>query len=61
MYLMIIFGIDGEVRWGRTDNPEVPEHRLMPGEAAFVIQPLDFKARHMHTEPIHPDNLNANI
>lgn len=48
VYLLIGVGADGDIRIRQTTVSEVPENFVMPGEIAFVIQPLDIKARHMH-------------
>lgn len=47
-YLLIGVGVDGDIRIRQTTLSEVPENFVMPGEIAFVIKPLDIKARHMH-------------
>lgn len=47
-YILMAFGADGSVRCSQTTTPYVPDDFPKPGEVAFLIQPMDIKARHSH-------------
>ncbi len=49
-YLLIAIGPNG-ARCGITTQSTVPDEFVQPGEVAFVVQPLDIRARHNHEGP----------
>jgi hypothetical protein len=53
VYILIFIGPEG-TRWLQTMNPEVPEDLIRPGEMAFTVHPLDFKAKHSHSHQVSP-------
>lgn len=51
IYLLIAVDANGRVRIAQTTDVIVPEDFVRPGEIAFVVEPIDVKARHAHEVP----------
>lgn len=51
LYVLIKVDALGRLQAGMTTTPEVPDNFVQPGDVAFVVHAVDFKARHNHEGP----------
>lgn len=59
VFILIKVDVRGQVQASVTNEADIPENFILPGEFAFTVMPADWAARHMHGDypnPFRPIN-----